>query len=116
MFLWTKPYIYQRLDLGLDDLQARMVAPIVQNAGLYNGFLAAGLIRFSNARVEDDQHPDGLGMAIKLMDVPGPKLLEAEGQEQTHDFILLDSPVFFIKNAIEYASFEAARVKMESTE
>jgi len=44
MFLWTRPWIYQRLDLGLDDLQARTVAPIVQNAGLYNGFLAAGLI------------------------------------------------------------------------
>ncbi len=44
MFLWTRPAIYQRLELGLDDLQARTVAPIVQNAGLYNGFLAAGLV------------------------------------------------------------------------
>jgi putative membrane protein len=44
MFLWTRPWVYQRLDLGLDDVQARTVAPIVQNAGLYNGFLAAGLI------------------------------------------------------------------------
>ena len=74
------------------------------------------VIRFSNARVEDDQHPGGHGMAVKLMDVPGLKLLEGEEHEQTQDFILLDRPVFFIKNAIEYASFEAARVKMESTE
>jgi putative membrane protein len=44
MFLWPRPWVYQRLDLGLDDMQARTIAPIVQNAGLYNGFLAAGLI------------------------------------------------------------------------
>ncbi len=74
------------------------------------------LIRFSNARVEDDQHPGGHGMAVKLMDVPGLKLLEGEEDEQTQDFMLLDSPVFFIKNPIEYARFEAARVKMERTE
>ena len=74
------------------------------------------LIRFSNARVEDDQHPGGHGMAVKLMDVPGLKLLDGEEHEQTQDFILLDSPVFFIKNAIEYERFEAARVKMESSE
>ena len=44
MFLWTKPAVYDRLELGLNDLQAHAVEPIVQNAGLYNAFLAAGLI------------------------------------------------------------------------
>ncbi len=44
MFLWTRPEVYGRLDLGLDQTQARMIEPIVQNAGLYNVFLAAGLI------------------------------------------------------------------------
>jgi hypothetical protein len=71
------------------------------------------VIRYSNARVEDDRDTGGHGMAIKLMGVPGLKLLEGEEHELTQDFILLDSPVFFIKNAIEYASFEAARVRME---
>ncbi len=74
------------------------------------------LVRYSNARVEDDRHPGGHGMAIKLMNVPGLKLLQGEEHAQTQDFVLLDSPVFFIKNAIEYSSFEAARAKMESTE
>ncbi len=72
-------------------------------------------IRFSNARVQDDQHPGGHGMAIKLMDVAGEKLLEGEEDAQTHDFVLLDSPVFFIKNAIEYARFEEAVLKMEDS-
>jgi putative membrane protein len=44
MFFWSYPKIYERLDLGLNQTQARTVEPIVQNAGLYNAFLAAGLI------------------------------------------------------------------------
>ena len=42
MFLWQNPLVYQRLDFPADV--ANQVAPIVQNAGLYNGFIAAGLI------------------------------------------------------------------------
>ncbi len=72
-------------------------------------------IRFSNASVQDDQHAGGHGMAIKLLDVPGEKLLKGEEHAQTHDFVLLDSPVFFIKDAIEYASFESALLAMEDS-
>jgi putative membrane protein len=42
MFFWKEPVIHQRLGYTLED--AIKVAPIVANAGLYNGFLAAGLI------------------------------------------------------------------------
>jgi putative membrane protein len=42
MFVWKEPVIHQRLGFSLDE--ALKVAPIVANAGLYNGFLAAGLI------------------------------------------------------------------------
>lgn len=42
LFFWKNPLVYQRLDFVADV--ARQVAPIVQNAGLYNGFIAAGLI------------------------------------------------------------------------
>jgi putative membrane protein len=42
MFLWKEPFIHGRLGYSLDE--AIKVAPIVANAGLYNGFLAAGLI------------------------------------------------------------------------
>ncbi len=44
MFFWTRPEVYGRLNLGLDERQALAVKPIVQNVGLYNGFIAAGLI------------------------------------------------------------------------
>jgi putative membrane protein len=42
MFFWKEPIIHQRLGFTLEE--ALKVAPIVANAGLYNGFLAAGLI------------------------------------------------------------------------
>ena len=72
-------------------------------------------IRFSNAPVQDDQRPGGHGMAIKLMGVLGKKLLPGEEHAETHDFLLLDSPVFFIKNAIEFASFDAALLAREKS-
>ncbi len=94
-----------------DDVPEALRFGLFQEPG--KGFPAC--VRFSNARVQDDRHPGGHGMAIKLMDVPGEKLLEGEKDAQTHDFLLLDSPVFFIKNAIEYASFEDALLKMEDS-
>src|SRR5215207_205952 len=42
MFLWTKPY--GRRVFGLTAERARETASLAANQGLYNGFLAAGLI------------------------------------------------------------------------
>ena len=42
IFFWKEPVIHQRL--GFTPEEAIKVALIVANAGLYNGFLAAGLI------------------------------------------------------------------------
>ena len=42
MFFWNKPWVHARLEFT--DAEAKKVAPIVANAGLYNSFLAAGLI------------------------------------------------------------------------
>lgn len=42
IFLWKSPKVHQRLEFNQDE--ADKVAPIVMNAGLYNSFLAAGLI------------------------------------------------------------------------
>src|ERR687885_43975 len=42
IFFWKEPVIHQRLGFTLEE--AIKIAPIVANAGLYNGFLAAGLI------------------------------------------------------------------------
>ncbi|UBF26686.1 catalase family protein [Kovacikia minuta CCNUW1] len=62
-------------------------------------------IRFSNAREKDDTKKGAHGMAIKLMGVEGEKILPDEKDEKTQDFILLDHPVFFLRNAQDSAVF-----------
>ena len=45
MFLWKRPFVYGIFErLGLSQVEADKVSPIVANAGLYNSFLAVGLI------------------------------------------------------------------------
>ncbi|MGH1428937.1 MAG: catalase family protein [Arenicella sp.] len=62
-------------------------------------------IRYSNGGQLDDRNPDIHGMAIKLLGVPGKKVLEGQEGEITHDFILADNPVFFIRTASDYVPF-----------
>jgi len=61
-------------------------------------------IRFSNqdGSIGPDSRRDIRGMAIKLMGVPGDKLLDDERDAQTHDFILISTPVFVTRDAAEF--------------
>lgn len=63
-------------------------------------------IRFSNqdGTINPDIDKDIRGMAIKLMGVPGEKLLEHEKDEQTQDFILISTNVFVTKDVQEFDS------------
>lgn len=62
-------------------------------------------IRFSNGDSDAnraDGEGDARGMAIKLMGVPGPKLI---GDEQnTQDFIMINHPVFFMDDPMAYVT------------
>ncbi|MCP4499831.1 MAG: catalase [Deltaproteobacteria bacterium] len=62
------------------------------------------IVRFSNsdAKKQKDSKPDARGMAIKLLGVPGDKLLPDEKGAMTQDFMLLNSDRFFVKNLKEY--------------
>ena len=62
-------------------------------------------IRFSNGapHVQPDAKADQRGMAIKLVDVPGPKLLDEQPLAQ--DFVLASAPRFFIRNVPDYVEF-----------
>ena len=60
------------------------------------------LIRFSNGKQFDDRLPDAHGMAIKLLGVEGEKVLASEKNAQTQDFIMIDHPVFFVRNVADY--------------
>lgn len=67
------------------------------------------IIRYSNgSQAVDDTKGDARGMAIKLMGVDGPKLLEDEASAHTQDFLLMNSPVFFVRNAKDYVGFQKA--------
>jgi hypothetical protein len=60
-------------------------------------------IRFSNgnAKPQPDSVGDGRGMAVKLMGV-------AESPSTTQDFIMINSPAFFVRNAADYVDFQLA--------
>lgn len=61
-------------------------------------------IRFSNqnATMQADIKNDIRGMAIKLMGVPGQKILEQEEDEQTQDFIVISTNIFVTKDVQEF--------------
>ena len=61
-------------------------------------------VRFSNqdGSINADSGGDIRGMAIKLMGVPGLKVLEPEQDEQTQDFIVISTNVFVTKDVEEF--------------
>lgn len=70
------------------------------------------VIRYSNgSQVTDDTKGDARGMAIKVMGVDGPKLLDDEAQARTQDFLMMNSPVFFVRNAKDYVGLQQASSK-----
>jgi len=67
-------------------------------------------IRFSSssAKIVADSNKDAHGMAIKLLGVEGEKVLAQESHETTHDFILANSRVFFVRTATDNVAFVKA--------
>jgi Dyp-type peroxidase family len=61
-------------------------------------------VRFSNASgdVQDDTAKDIRGVAIKLLGVPGAKLLEGAENATTHDLILISTDVFAVASVAEF--------------
>ena len=69
-------------------------------------------IRFSNGNEDatmPDAKGDARGMAIKLLDVPGDKILPEEHDAQTQDFIMINYPVFFIDDSARYLALRRAK-------
>jgi catalase len=68
-------------------------------------------IRFSNARKQNDSKGGTHGMAIKILGVEGNKVLKEEKDEKTQDFVMMDHPVFFIRNVQDYVEFFEVQAK-----
>jgi hypothetical protein len=86
-----------------DDLRER--APdLMRGVFATPGRTYQAWIRFSNGNSELQNHhlPDPRGMAIKLLEVVGDRLLQDE--RHTQDFILVNRPVFFGDDLERYLS------------
>lgn len=63
-------------------------------------------IRFSNGRNTTDQRPpDVHGMAIQVLDVPGNRAGGDPARSRVQDFLLVDHPVFFARDARHFLEF-----------
>jgi catalase len=88
----------------LDNLDAKYRQGIFATPAEYHAW-----IRYSSGStlVQNDSVRDARGMAIKLMGVPGKKLMEADGvpHAETQDFVMMNATQFFILNLPEYLVF-----------
>lgn len=89
------------------DLPPSLAIGIFEQAKVFPAW-----IRFSNAfqKISPDINRDIRGMAIKLMDVPGEKLLDDEKDAQTQDFLLISSNVFLTRDVAEFDDLTQAVV------
>lgn len=91
-----------------DNLSEKLRCGIFKEPRTYNAW-----IRFSSSapNIQPDKIKDAHGMAIKLVGVEGEKVLEAEKNAETHDFVLANNPAFFVKNTSDYIVFADAFAK-----
>jgi hypothetical protein len=71
----------------------------------------AAWMRFSNGASDPNQPdtaPDARGLALKVMGVPGKKLLADEADAGTQDFIFINHPVFFANDPNRYLALVKA--------
>lgn len=84
-----------------DKLPKELQAGIFAKARTYPAW-----IRYSNGsgQVQDDSVGDGRGMAVKLIGVE-------RSESGTQDFVMINHPVFFVRNAADYVEFQKALSK-----
>lgn len=75
------------------------------------GLFSAPFKKTTYVRISSDTSPDTadqknntVGMSIKILDIPGKKILPGEEDFKTHDFLLQNHPVFFVNNLADFLS------------
>ena len=91
-----------KASFAVPELPENLRVGVFKEPRTYNAW-----IRYSNGSgtPQPDSTGDGRGMAIKLMGVPGKKLLQDEADATTQDFVMINHPVFFIDTAANYVTF-----------
>lgn len=90
------------------QLEPRLRHGLFAHAGTYDAW-----VRFSSGdtHVQSDLVHDARGFALKVMGVPGEKLLPAERDAATQDFVMINSPQFFVRTLPEYEEFMASMAR-----
>jgi catalase len=105
-----EPVVYRR-DVHIKShgcVKAELVVPELPEEYRHGVFREPGRhaawVRFSNGdyRLHPDSVRDARGMAIKLLDVPGEKLLPSQETATTQDFVMMNSPNYFIRDLDDY--------------
>jgi hypothetical protein len=92
----------------LDNIPTRYKVGLFAKPATYQA-----AIRFSSGPQANDTVPGAQGMAIKLIGVPGQKILKSQADAPTHDFILLDFPVFFVRETDSYKRLVVELAKLK---
>ncbi len=92
------------------DIPAEIRHGLFAGPGTYRAW-----IRFSSGArgptLPSDTRRDAHGMAIKILGVEGPKVIEAERDATTQDFVLANAKVFFCRNPQEYVELASRAAK-----
>ena len=101
----SKPHGCVRATFEVFESQSTYNHGIFKNPGKYQSW-----IRFSNGTVPAlvDTKKDARGMAIKVMNVEGEQLLPPLLSGKTQDFVMINSPAFFIRSTSDYRELEKA--------
>jgi hypothetical protein len=87
-------------------------APESAHSGVFStpGQSYPAYVRFSNgsSHAQSDKAPDVRGVAVKLVGVPGPKLIPGLEQEQTQDFLFINDPALPFRDPREFMAFVRA--------
>ena len=71
------------------------------------------VVRFSNSssQLQPDAIPDGRGMAIKVLNVNGEMISADEQRSRSRDFLMINHPIFFVRNVKDYLRLEQVLVQ-----
>ncbi len=96
----------------LSNLPAELAQGLFERAGVYRT-----VVRFSNSASEPhaDAIPDGRGMAIKVLGVNGDMVSADEQSGRTQDFLMINHPVFFARNAKDFLRLERVLVDADDS-
>ncbi len=88
-----------RAEFKVPELDNKYRWGVLREPGTYDAW-----IRYSNGdyRLHPDKQRDARGMAVKLLNVPGKKLLPGQEDATTQDFVMMNATSYFLRHLADY--------------